>query len=329
MQRGNFVNRRKFLASSGAGVMAVSGITAVSGLAAHAQHGESSHPGDGPQNAAKIFKSVKWGMVQTEGSVMDKFRLQKELGFDGVELNSPSSIDKQAVLEASRELDMPVHGVVDSVQWHQRLSSPDPAIRKKGLDALRTAIDDSHLFGGSSVLFLPGKVSGPDETHDDIWKRSVPEIRKVLPQAAKKGIRILIENVWNGFCETPEQLCDYVDEFDSPWIGVYFDIGNVVKFSPSEQWIRTLGSRIVKLDVKDWGQENGFCKIGDGDVNWPAVREALAEIKFTGWCTGEVAGGDRIRLQEVAERMDRALGLAAPKSFSESNFGKAAEINIR
>jgi len=124
-------------------------------------------------------------------------------------------------------------------------------------------------------------------------------------------VRVLIENVWNGFCETPEQFRDYLEEIDSPWVGAYFDIGNVRKFSPSENWIRTLGSHIVKVDVKDWGVKNGFCKIGDGDVNWPAVREALHEIGFTGWSTAEVSGGDRERLADIFTRMNRVLGVTA------------------
>jgi len=129
------------------------------------------------------------------------------------------------------------------------------------------------------------------------------------PLASKLGVRVLIENVWNGFCESPEQSRDYLDEIDSPWVGAYFDIGNCRKFGPSEDWIRTLGSRIVKLDCKDWGDTEGFCKIGDGDVDWPAVRQALSDIGFSGWCTAEVAGGGREVLTDIAQRMDRVLRL--------------------
>src|SRR5690606_21606361 len=148
-----------------------------------------------------------------------------------------------------------------------------------------------------------------NETHDDVWQRSIEEIRKALPTASKLGVRILIENGWNGFCETPQRMRRYLDEIDSPWGGAYFDSGSVRKVSPSEDWIYELGHRIVKRDVKDWGQSNGFCKIGDGDVDWAAVRNALAEIGFTGWCTAEVQGGDRQRLADIAARMDRVLAL--------------------
>ena len=90
-------------------------------------------------------------------------------------------------------------------------------------------------------------------------------------------------------------------------MGVYFDIGNARKFAPSEQWIKTLGARIVKLDIKDWGKQNGFCKIGDGDVDWEAVNEALVETGFSGWSTAEVQGGDRGRLEDIAKRIERVL----------------------
>src|SRR5690606_36221656 len=119
----------------------------------------------------------------------------------------------------------------------------------------------------------------------------------------------LIENVWNRFCETPDELRDYIDEIESPWVGVYFDIGNAGKFAPSQQWIRTLGSRIVKLDIKGWGVEEGFCKIGDGDVEWPEVSEAHVEIGYIDWSAGEVHDGQRQMSAHIARRMCQLLSL--------------------
>ncbi len=301
-------SRRSFLIAATGSAMALSG--GRHSLAESFAAGESSAAEvPSKSNRDKIFKSVKWGMIKVDGSVADKFQLQKELGYDGMELVSPSGLDLNEVRAASDSTGMPVHGVVDMKHWNDRLSSPDRATRDRGRQYLEQSIRDSKAFGGDTVLLVPGAVRGEDENHDHVWRRSIVEIRKVLPLASRLGVRILIENVWNGFCESPEQLRDYLDEIDSPWVGSYFDIGNVRKFGPSEDWIRTLGSRIVKLDVKDWGGNNGFCRIGDGDVNWPAVREALHEIGFSGWCTAEVAGGDRERLADIAQRMDRALAL--------------------
>ncbi len=295
-------NRRNFLQTSTGAALALAGLsnTAFASDTATAD----------PSGRGRVYKSVKWGMIQDGGSVLEKFQRQKELGYDGMELISPMSPSLIAELkEASHSTGMPIHGVVNMVHWNQRLSDPDESVRAIGRQALEQSLHDAHDLGGSSSLLVVGKVTGEDETHDDVWNRSIPEIRKVLPLASRLGIRVLVENVWNGFCETPEQLRDYIDEIDSPWVGVYFDIGNAQKFSPPANWIRVLGSRIVKLDVKGWGKAGGFGKIGDGDVDWPEVRLALQEIGFTGWCTAEVAGGDQERLADVATRVDKALKL--------------------
>ena len=299
------INRRDFVkdASRAAVSVAAAGV-----LATNSSAEEVDAVRDEPtQNKGHIFKSVKWGMIKEGDSVLEKFELQKELGFDGIEMNSPQNVDLDEAVAASKKTGMPIHGVVDSVHWKVRLSSPDENVREKGRLALEKAILDTGYLGGDSVLLVPGRVKGEDESHDHVWKRSQAEIRKVLPLASKHGVRILIENVWNGFCEKPEQLRDYLDEFESPWVGSYFDIGNHQKFSPPANWIRALRHRIVKLDVKDWGVKGGFGKIGDGDVDWTDVRKALAEINFTGWCTAEVNGGKRERLADIAARMNKVL----------------------
>ena len=270
-----------------------------------------------PADTKRIYHSVKIGMVNLEGSLVDKFQALKELGYDGVELNSPSNVDIGEARRASEEVGVPIHGVVDSIHWNVRLSDPNPEVRARGVAGLEGAVRDSHGLGGSSVLLVPGAVrDAENENQEQVWERSIEGIRQVLPLASRLGIHILIENVWNGFCyihdgpedQSAEQLAAYLDAVNSPWVGAYFDIGNHQKYGRPAEWVRTLGARIVKLDVKDWGKANGFCKIGDGDVDWPAVREALTEIGFTGWATAEVGGGGRERLAEIKARMDESLG---------------------
>ena len=296
------MNKRTFLKQSGSTAIASTVLgTAFSGIS-KATAVESTTDTPAGNNRGVIYKAVKTNGKLTAGQLTKL----KELGFDGVEGVSPGIADKAAYMDMIRASGMPVHGVVDMVHWKQRLSSPDASVRAAGQKALEQAVIDSKEFGGSSVLLVPGKVSGPDETHDHVWQRSIAEIRKTLPLASKLGIHILIENVWNGFCETPELLCRYIDEINSPWVGVYFDIGNVQKFSPAHECIRKLGKRIVKLDVKDWGVKNGFCKLGEGDVDWPEVRKALKEIGFSGWATREGNDGGH---EHTARLMDELLDL--------------------
>lgn len=299
--RRSSATRRAFLQRTTGGL-------AAAGAVAHWASSGGAAAGDSAgEPASRILTSVKWGMIQGPANAVGKFELCRDLGYDGMELDSPLDVRAETIRAASDATKMPVHGLVNAKHWQVRMSSPDEQVREQAIQIMERAIRDARDFGGFAVLLVPGKVGGSDETHDHVWQRSIECIRRVLPLTSRLGIHILIENVWNGFCEQPEQLRDYLDEISSPWVGAYFDIGNAVKFAPSEHWIRTLGRRIVKLDVKDWGQSNGFCKIGDGDVNWPEVRRALAEIDFSGWSTAEVQGGDRQRLADILARMNRTL----------------------
>ncbi len=299
------------MTAAGVGVLATSKAAGSSALTSLAQ------PGSAAETPLPIKLSLKIGMVGSDMSLTEKFRRVRDLGYDAIELNSPANYSIADVTQARKETGLRVHGVVDSVHWNQRLSSPDADTRAAGLNALKNAVRDSHAFGGSSVLLVPGRVAGEQESQDHVWHRSIEAIRETLPLAADLGIHILIENVWNGFCythngapdQTADQLAAYLDEIDSPWVGSYFDIGNHRKYGDPAQWIRTLGRRIVKLDVKDWSFTKGWTKIGEGDVPWADVRKALREIRFTGWATAEVGGGDEARLREVLTNMRQVFDL--------------------
>lgn len=264
-----------------------------------------------------IQKAVKLGMVDEDLPLVEKFKLLKQLGFDGVELDSPNNFATQEVLDARDEAGFPIHGVVDSVHWRQTLSDPDPAVRQAGLEGLMTALQDAHDYGASTVLLVPAVVK-KEVSYADAYTRSQAEIRKALPMAEELGVRIALENVWNHFLLSPLETARYIDEFDSPWIGAYFDVGNIVTYGWPEHWIRILGPRILKLDIKEFsrtkrneeGLWEGFkVELGEGDCDWPAVRAALADIGYQGWATAEIPGGDRTRLADIAARMDRILAL--------------------
>jgi len=284
------MNRRDFCKTAGAAaaVAATSTLHAEDKKRARANHG-------------LIYKSVKWGGKPN----LPRMQKLKELGFDGIEGSAPG-MNVGALRKACDEVGLPMHGVVYNKHWQKRLSSPDAATRDESRKGLEEAIRESKAVGGSSVLLVPGAVRGPNETHEQVWERSITEIRKVIPLASKLGIHVLIETVWNGFCYQPDQFRDYLDEINNPWVQAYYDIGNMQKFAPSHEWIRILGNRNVKLDVKDWGVKNGFCPLGQGDVEWDKVRAELKKIGFNGWVTREGGdGGD----EKTAALMDELLDL--------------------
>ncbi len=260
-----------------------------------------------------LKKAVKIGMVAGEMSLLEKFQLLKRLGFDGVELDSPSNLDSNEVLDAITASGLPVHGVVDSVHWRDCLSDPSPEVRAKGVAGLERAIRDSHTYGGDTVLLVPGVVN-KHVSYDDAYTRSQAEIRRVLPLAEELNIRIAFENVWNNFLLSPLEAARYVDEFESTYVGWYFDVGNIVNYGWPEQWIKILGNRIFKLDIKEFSRSKrndeglwkGFgVELLEGDCDWPAVMSALDTIGYSGWATAEISGGGEDRLRDIAERMNR------------------------
>lgn len=294
--------RREFLARSLAAV-AATGICSLPAVA-HADEQEGDF-----DVGRKIWKSLKWNMIRTPGSTLEHFQMLKEIGYDGVEIDSPGGVDKDEAIAASQRTGLPIEGVVNSTHWQVRHSDPDPEVRAEALRNMQTAMRDAERVGADSVLLVPGKVTDPQrENHDQVWQRSIVEIRKLLPLAESLRIHILIENVGNGFCESPELFARYVDEIDSPWVGIHFDIGNHIWAGPPAEWIRVLGPRIRKLDAKDRTRSREQREIGEGDAQWADVRRALKEIGYQGWVAAEVRGGDRDRLAEVLAQMNRVLG---------------------
>ena len=260
-----------------------------------------------------LKKAVKIGMVGIEGSLQDKFQLLVDLGFDGVELDSPSGLDPDEVLAARDATGIEIPGVVDSAHWRKTLSDPDESVRAEGRRALEGALVDCKRFGGTTVLLVPAVVNAR-VSYDQAWERSRTEILRVLPRAKELGVKIAIENVWNQFLLSPLEAARYIDSFESDSIGWYFDVGNIVNYGWPEQWVRILGKRILKLDIKEYSRKKrdaeglwkGFqVELLEGDCNWPAVMAALDEIGYSGWGTAEIPGGDKQRLTAIAERMDR------------------------
>ena len=264
-----------------------------------------------PSKGPRLKKAVKYDMIKIKAPIKEKFELIKSLGFQGVEVDSPSNINKEEAKKASDDTGIKIHGVIDSIHWNVRLSDPDEAVRAKGLEALKGALRDAKFFGADTVLLVPGKVADPQkENFDQVWERSTEQVKKARPVADETGVRIAIEVVWNNFITKPEQLVKYVDQFGTPSVGAYFDCSNMVKFGvPPAQWIRTLGKRMLKIDFKGYSNTKGWVKIGEGDENWPDILKALDEIGYHGWATSEVAGGGPEQLKEVAERMNKVLGL--------------------
>jgi hexulose-6-phosphate isomerase len=261
------------------------------------------------KDAPRLRKAVKYGMIRINAPIREKFELIKSLGFQGVEMDSPSDVNKEEAVTAVSDTGIVIHGVIDSVHWRDTLSDPKEGVRARGLAALQTALEDAKTYGATTVLLVPGVVN-KSATYQECWDRSQAEVRRALPLAEKLNVSIAIECVWNNFITKPEQMVQYVDAFGSPYVGSYFDCSNMVKFGvKSGDWIRALGKRMLKFDFKGYSKKKGWVDIGEGDEDWPDILKALDEVGYRGWATAEVAGGGRKELEDVAKRMNKILGL--------------------
>ncbi len=282
------INRRRFVSQS----------TLALGAATFSAGGHS--PARAAEMTGRIKKGVKITMVkEPDLSITEKFTMLKEIGFDGVELRTEYRDDLAAYLKAVDQSGLKVHGIVNS-------NKPD----------LETAVKFASDVGGDSVLY----VASYDRKRPlmESWNETQAVIRKGLPAAEKYQVKILVENVWAGFLISALDVERYVDEINNPWFGSYFDVGNNVRWGVPQHWIQILGSRIGKLDIKEWNDEkhsseglrSGFSsELGEGTIDWAAVRAALLEIDYKGWATAEVKGGNRDRLSDISKRMDNILGL--------------------
>lgn len=264
--------------------------------------------------ALPVKKGILLEMLPEKLSFADRFKMARDVGFEVVQ--APTTTDERIAEEIKKAADaasIRIDSVMNMDHWKYPLSSGDPAVVEKSLAGMRTSLRNARFWNADAVLLVPAVVN-PETSYRDAWTRSQAQIRKLLPLAEEHKVVIAIEEVWNKFLLSPLEMITYIDEFRSPWIKSWFDVGNVVLYGYPQDWIRTLGKRIVKVHLKDFKRrENGYAwvNLGDGDVDWGAVRAAFGEIGFSGSATVELEPGDEAYLRDVSSRVDRLL-LARP-----------------
>lgn len=303
--------------ASAAGIQEKSEVTEIKGTSGAS--GAASNPtasGAGIHTKVTLKKSLGFGMIKEELSLTDKFKLIKDLGFDGVELNSPTEFAISDILKAKAASKIELPSVVNKDHWSVPLSDPDPTVRKKCIESIVKSLQEVKELGGDTVLVVPGVVNDK-VSYEQAYITSQQSIRELIPYAEKAGMQIALENVWNNFLLSPLEAKQFVDEINHPLVGWYFDIGNILRYGWPEHWIRTLNHRIMKMHIKEFSREKmnskglweGFkVELLEGDNNWPAVMKAVSDIHHTGgWLTAEVDGGDRHHLTKIASQMDRII----------------------
>ncbi|UCC99026.1 MAG: sugar phosphate isomerase/epimerase, partial [Phycisphaerales bacterium] len=207
--------------------------------------------GQARQNDPRLRKALQFRMLPKNLSDAAKFKLAKKCGFEGVEGTPMEDLAAARELgRLAREAGTPIHSIVYG-GWNAPFSDPDPKVIDKGLAGMETALRSAKALGADTVLLVPA-VLNEDVGYGQAYKRSQEHIRKLLPLAEQLRVVIAVENVWNKFLLSPLEFARYVDEFESPWLRAYFDVGNVIIYGYAQDWIRTLGKRIVKIHLKDF-----------------------------------------------------------------------------
>lgn len=237
----------------------------------------------------------------------EKFALAAKHGFTAIEPdltedgpigmeNSDDELRKVKALAGKHGLEL--SGLATGLYWGANGASADAATREKAAAILDRQIHCAEVLGIDAILVVPATV-GADfipgcevVPYADAWERGSELIREALPAAEKAGVTICVENVWNKFLLSPLEMKQFVEQFDSLRVGVYFDAGNTLACGYPEHWIPVLGDHIKRVHFKDYrraaGSVDGFCDLLSGDIDWPAVVGALKAIGYDGWVAPEM-----------------------------------------
>lgn len=231
----------------------------------------------------------------------------RKAGYSGMEpivsesgsLN-PSMTDRE-VLEIkgiADELGLEIPSVGVWSLWDNNLVSDSPEIRAKAKGIVKRQLEIAALLGADTILVVPGYVgcdfaAEPEKIRYDVaYERSQEAIAGLAPLAAQLKVTIGIENVWNRFLLSPLETKRFVEEIDSPYVGVYFDVGNIIYIGYPEQWIEILGKHIKKIHFCDYRADQcgigAFVDLFAGDVDFKAVMAALKSIGYDDYVTLEM-----------------------------------------
>ena len=246
------------------------------------------------------YWSFKNGLEGTH-SIEDALLEAKQVGFEALELCigktgelSVATTEKECAKIRSLidRSGLVVESVASGMSWDFCPTHPDATVRHEAIALHKAALERCAWLGCKSLLVVPGAIhipwipDFPAVPYEQAVKYAIEAVRALLPVAEACRVEICLENVWNGLFYSPLEFCSFIDSYESPWVKVYFDIGNVLGYhqDPAD-WIKTLGKRIGRVHAKDFkrsvGNMDGFCDIGQGDVSWAEVSAALKGIGYS------------------------------------------------
>ena len=227
------------------------------------------------------------------------------------------------LLHQAKEIGVQVASVASGLYWNHAVGDTDPKSRQIAEEQLEKMIRIASWLKVKTLLFIPGSVdvfflpNRKPQRYDEVLKNATESIEKILPGAEEARVQLGIENVWNKFLLSPLEMAQFIDSFDSEWIGAYVDVGNVAPYGYPEQWLRILDNRVVGIHFKDFrksvGTADGFVDLLEGDLNWPEVMAAIKDIGYDGPVVAEMIPCYQhfaeVRVANTSNAMDALLGL--------------------
>lgn len=251
--------------------------------------------------------SMHYGALGLDTPFAQGFAFAAECGLQGVELvmkdNSPlppdtSASRAQELRRMAQDVGLCISGLSNACLWSHPLTANDEFSRQQGWDSLMRQIELASELGAKRLLVIPGYagtdyIPSAEKVPYDIAMGRVKEgLAFALPAAQQAGVCLCVENVWNRLLLSPLELSALVDDFNSPALGLYFDVGNAMLYGDPELWIPLLGSRIRAVHIKDVlrsrADASAHTLLGKGHVPFPAVRASLNDIGYQDWLTLEV-----------------------------------------
>jgi L-ribulose-5-phosphate 3-epimerase len=276
------------------------------------------------KEADKLKKGINRWSMPGEWPIQRCIEEAKAAGFEGIELTLEETgelslgsreAEVKAIRAAAQAAGLELRSLATGLFWRYPLSAKDPQVQKKAKDIVIKALTAAQWLGADTILVVPGVVSAPpggseSSSYGEVWDRALGALRELAPEAEKRSVHIGIENVWNKFLLSPIEMREFIDSIGSDYVGAYFDVGNVLLYGYPEDWIRILGSRIKKVHFKDFrtsvGTLAGFVNLLQGDVNWPEVMAAFAEIGYTDYAYAEI-GPYRYHSEALIGDISRAM----------------------
>ncbi|MHB9071285.1 MAG: sugar phosphate isomerase/epimerase family protein [Sedimentisphaerales bacterium] len=247
------------------------------------------------------------GGLEAKLPVFYAMQQAKRLGFDAIELcialsgvltHNTTRAECEEIVRQAKQIGIGISSVASGESWCASPAASSARVRKQIIDFTKKALQVTKWLGTDAYLFVPGAVDvcfmpGTEVVSYEVcYKRATDAVKKLVPVAEKVGVTVCIENVWNKFLLSPLEMRCFIDGFQSKCVGMYLDVGNILLTGYPEQWIKILGKRVKRIHIKDFkksiGTADGFVELLEGDVDFMAVKNALAAIGYNGYVTAEM-----------------------------------------